>query len=1354
MSRKLKKGLAVILSLVLCISTTNMNAFAEEQGIVDEMPMEEGSVDEIQSEERQDEVQTEKEENEIQSEEYRTDEIRSEEYRTDEIQSEGYSEDGIQSEESSVDEVQTNENSTDGSDVENDIVEESETQNEWNSSTTQSVYTADGFQVTFTLTGQWSGGYNANVKIENTGDAAIENWYLDFDFAGAISNIWNAEIYNTESGKYIIKNAGWNADINAGGCAEFGFGANEDFPGFPKEYRLIGENMEKDFADYTVVYHVGSDWKSGFAATISVTNNTAASLEDWVLEFDYTSKILNIWNAVIDTCEDNHYVIKNAGYNANILPNQTISFGFTGEYQDALEEPFNYSLHTYSLLTEDKDKTDGEEEHRMLTWDEMEDTDGDGLPDAYETIIGTDPNCADTDGDGLTDGYEVLYSSTDPCDKYTMKNGVADGDLDPDEDSLTILQEQTHNTDPLYADTDGDGLTDGEELSRYGTDPLKYDTDGDGIGDGDEVVIGLDPLTPSTFGYPDSEYHAVRVVSAEDELLQDINGDNKDYLMELEIEGRGNPLEGLIVRESAYSAVIDNDSILGVLPEILCGQDGNAEKIERVKISFKINSDSIPTEYSSVDLMGVNRYNIFWYNTEVNMLLPLETKVDASSNTISAEAPEIGTYCVMDVEKWLTELGFTLTDGLEDFSIQEKGSKVITESFSMQNITDGMRSDLALESLNADLEISQNESGIMLYSNDDMSMNHETELKDKIDVVFCYQNSTDGLTDAEFEGIRTNIEGIGRTLFITSQDVRIYILDQDGNLIKTPSGKEYASNTIQFISMVEQLTNSKSQASYLTNMLVEAMLDTLNLREDAFKTSIFIGNSCYLEYELYDFAMVKDMASANIYSCVVCPTVQTDSWLDSLVKKTDGLLLYNYFDFSNDILNYIYGYVPEIPFSYKMISSLGLKQIYLDSPLKVNGTADTDLDGLTDWAEVNQKYVTINEDGSVTLPLLIDLCSQLMDNGEWSSRYLEITDPVTGKTFEEMLHEIYVLPVLSDPTKRDSDSDGISDAKEMTWDGVDIRYKDIGPLHKDTIETLFPEIKDFGNNNPEYPTYLTVEDNDVVLHLKVIVKEHADKNAMASLEKSNLNADERKEMNNITARMGNHISFKDLAFDGIKNRWEGTYQGNEHDFYSRLKVNFSIDIEEVTKYTWLNRIVELTFMDGICGVSHQNGVNWKTRCSRYVTMYSSYCKTDGHENMLSTDCEAYKESLYSPAQYQGTVAHEFGHVFGLKDMYGDAPVNHGYEPIANTEVVYNEERDIFALPQAKGIMIRNGSACTNDIEMLMLAFSENTWQYYVPYGSTQVISKAIKNVVEYKRADDNSKPPYHYIWNDQKKIFE
>jgi hypothetical protein len=127
------------------------------------------------------------------------------------------------------------------------------------------------------------------------------------------------------------------------------------------------------------------------------------------------------------------------------------------------------------------------------------DTDGDGLTDgAEETTYGTDPNKADTDAGGVDDGTEVA-NGTDPLDP---SDDLPSGSVDSDGDGLTDAQEATYGTDPNNPDTDGDGLTDGQEVNTYGTNPLKADTDGDGISDGDEVsgatntAFGNQPTDP------------------------------------------------------------------------------------------------------------------------------------------------------------------------------------------------------------------------------------------------------------------------------------------------------------------------------------------------------------------------------------------------------------------------------------------------------------------------------------------------------------------------------------------------------------------------------------------------------------------------------------------------------------------------------------------------------------------------------------------------------------------------------------------------------------------------------------------------------------------------------------------
>jgi clumping factor A len=114
---------------------------------------------------------------------------------------------------------------------------------------------------------------------------------------------------------------------------------------------------------------------------------------------------------------------------------------------------------------------------------DCQDTDKDGIPDRVEDQIGTDKNDADSDDDGVMDGDEI-----DPA-------GDADGD-------------QTINA--LDPDSDDDGLFDGTELGlgcdgpgtakgsthcipdadggATTTDPLDADTDDGGVKDGSEDV--------------------------------------------------------------------------------------------------------------------------------------------------------------------------------------------------------------------------------------------------------------------------------------------------------------------------------------------------------------------------------------------------------------------------------------------------------------------------------------------------------------------------------------------------------------------------------------------------------------------------------------------------------------------------------------------------------------------------------------------------------------------------------------------------------------------------------------------------------------------------------------------------
>jgi hypothetical protein len=132
-----------------------------------------------------------------------------------------------------------------------------------------------------------------------------------------------------------------------------------------------------------------------------------------------------------------------------------------------------------------------------------EDYDLDGIWSSIEKKGCTDPHKADTDGDGILDGDEdfnhngiVDTGETDPCKADTDGDGIPDG------------WEIQHGLNPLIddasADPDNDGLTNLEEY-QAGTNIIFSDTDGDGMPDGWEVLLGLNPLINDAAADPDND---------------------------------------------------------------------------------------------------------------------------------------------------------------------------------------------------------------------------------------------------------------------------------------------------------------------------------------------------------------------------------------------------------------------------------------------------------------------------------------------------------------------------------------------------------------------------------------------------------------------------------------------------------------------------------------------------------------------------------------------------------------------------------------------------------------------------------------------------------------------------------
>lgn len=180
------------------------------------------------------------------------------------------------------------------------------------------------------------------------------------------------------------------------------------------------------------------------------------------------------------------------------------------------------------------------------------DWDGDGILNVDETGC-LDPQNPDTDGDGINDGAEVAAGS-DPCDGCDPDTNSPT--CDSDGDGVLNVDEIAGCTDPFNADTDNDGLTDGEELTGTDdastvllpagvsdpcdpcdpddSDPLCHlDTDGDGVTDAAEALSGTNPNDPCSYN----------IAQITQPVISGADCDGDGIIDEMEIANGSNPFD-------------------------------------------------------------------------------------------------------------------------------------------------------------------------------------------------------------------------------------------------------------------------------------------------------------------------------------------------------------------------------------------------------------------------------------------------------------------------------------------------------------------------------------------------------------------------------------------------------------------------------------------------------------------------------------------------------------------------------------------------------------------------------------------------------------------------------------------
>lgn len=108
---------------------------------------------------------------------------------------------------------------------------------------------------------------------------------------------------------------------------------------------LFAKEMEQVvFEDdgYTIGFEIQAEWQNHYKAEITITNTGEEAIKNWMIEYDSEDSYDQIWNASILSNEDGTYIIKNAGYNQDILSGQSVSFGVIGSYEEEADIPDYY----------------------------------------------------------------------------------------------------------------------------------------------------------------------------------------------------------------------------------------------------------------------------------------------------------------------------------------------------------------------------------------------------------------------------------------------------------------------------------------------------------------------------------------------------------------------------------------------------------------------------------------------------------------------------------------------------------------------------------------------------------------------------------------------------------------------------------------------------------------------------------------------------------------------------------------------------------------------------------------------------------------------------------------------------
>ncbi len=419
---------------------------------------------------------------------------------------------------------------------------------------------------------------------------------------------------------------------------------------------------------YDVEYSILNEWDNGQSVEVKITNTGEESILNWAFKYDSDGTIDGIWNAMILENQGDDYLIKNNGWNYEIAPNQSVTFGYT--LTDGFSVPTLFELHSNKV-----DVTDGYTASINITesWDNgingeivITNTSLDNALEAWTLAFDSNFIINNLWNGRLVeneDNHYVISSEmwTNPISVGSSTvigfSASIESEVTPEILNCVLSEVEIESLEINWedtTDTDRDGLPDVYEKNVYGTDINNIDTDDDRLPDGYEVLtLRTDPTSKDTDnnGTTDDEedFDSDNLANYEEYLL-----DTDPYKADTDGDGLTDGDEVNIYNTDPLKYDTDGDGVIDS-DEILLGLDPNDPTDGDTEIKQSIGEDELRVnKYNdnfkiSIDVeasnnvkrfikQGVSRYSSMLSNNRSIIGLPISIEYNAGtikSGTIS-----------------------------------------------------------------------------------------------------------------------------------------------------------------------------------------------------------------------------------------------------------------------------------------------------------------------------------------------------------------------------------------------------------------------------------------------------------------------------------------------------------------------------------------------------------------------------------------------------------------------------------------------------------------------------------------------------------------------------------------------